>query len=258
MGATAIKNQKNSTPLGIVLDRLVMDIDPSNILSYSGSGTVLSDLSGNGNDVLLYGATVDATKYGGSIYTTGNAGSHYRMGLAQAETYPNDGRKKTYCFWVEIATGETSYQVYADMGGSNNRGFWIVANTNSILFGGGQTRFNNSIRYVYANGTPTSAGTMFLMGVNYDPTNQELVGGVLTTVPKVEYFVNGIQYADDGGQVYNSYSNPYTQLVGGGYVNGADNNKEGYVSRIMLYDNKCLTNAEHLQNFNATKSRFGL
>ena len=60
----------------IITNNLLMHVDAGNSLSYSGSGTTWSDLSGSGNNITLSGSGIsyNSTDGGGSIVFDGTNG----------------------------------------------------------------------------------------------------------------------------------------------------------------------------------------
>ncbi len=65
-GNVASSNQSNNSAnlvRGIVSDNVILYLDARNVASYPGSGTDWYDLSGNGNDFRIYGATYNNSGY---------------------------------------------------------------------------------------------------------------------------------------------------------------------------------------------------
>ena len=60
--STQLNNSANLVR-GIVSDNVILYLDARNVASYPGSGTDWYDLSGNGNDFRIYGATYNNSGY---------------------------------------------------------------------------------------------------------------------------------------------------------------------------------------------------
>lgn len=211
----------------IVRDGLVLYLDAANKRSYSGSGTEWKDLSGN--------------NYSGSLnnsptYTTDNFGS---MIFDGTNDYLISNLSKNQ-FSTQITISITFKMI--DI--INVRGLlqfsnslfdafpWILLRTASA----------NTISW-YLNGTYRTYQTIPLNGwvsitLTYD-------GTVWKT------YKNGIYEAEYIGPVGTYSGNNY--YIGVGY-NGYTNIE---VSNSLVY-NKALSAAEVLQNYEATKGRFGL
>ncbi|RPG56515.1 MAG: hypothetical protein CBD95_004560, partial [Flavobacteriales bacterium TMED235] len=63
VASTTQSNNSANLVRGIVSDNVILYLDARNVASYSGSGTDWYDLSGNGNDFRIYGATYNNSGY---------------------------------------------------------------------------------------------------------------------------------------------------------------------------------------------------
>lgn len=220
---------------GIVQDGLILNLDAGNTSSYPGTGTVWTDLTGNGNNgTLINGPTFDSGN-GGSIvfdgvndYASCGNSSGLQTTVGSAFTWVNTttpGSSYRSIIAKQFAWGLFTYEgvlITYDWSGPGIRstdiniadGTWkSVAMTFTEITG---TPLNNAI--LYLNGSP-----------------------VLTTTIKLSTFGNVNLEIGRGG----SYAAGLSQLL------------NGRISNSQVY-NRVLTPAEVLQNYNATKGRFGL
>jgi len=230
---------KNTPP--IVTNGLWIFSDFTNPMSYSGTGTVVNDL-----------------------VKTGNTGS-----LINSPTFVQDGFTKYLAF-----NGTNSYLQYPNaLSGSNTAnwswGGWVnhgTAVAEDHFFGRGQDG--------------AGAGQNVLVGTN---TSRPFVG-VVTTVPSttqisaidtrttylantwyhvfgtwqagvaLKIYVNGVMKTRTATTTTVLRSSTTGWLVASASTTAFYNN---YNAMVMVY-NRLLTDQEVLQNYNATKSRFGL
>lgn len=215
----------------IVTDGLILCLDAGNSKSYSGSGTTWSDLSGNSNNGILQNGVSYQNLKGGSLYfdgsddyvSIGNVGSPQQFSCS---------------FWLNVselnkpaAPAENSYR----------RILVSSISINTILIEeAGQISFRvpgvNTINY--------TAGLLTLntwseICCTYDQSHRRI-------------YQDGIL---KGGQSIGSGT------VNFGTIQITDNSitqsLKGYISVARIY-NKALSATEVLQNYNATKTRFGL
>ena len=209
----------------MVTDGLVLSLDAANTKSYPKSGTTWTDLSGNSNT---------GTLTNGPTFSAGNMGSIVFDGT-------ND-----YVNISSLITGNQSF----------SWGAWInpTATGTPVLFGNVSNGLamisywdsaNNKVRVgTYGNDRLTS-GTAIppsTWGYTFWTWN----GTTLTS------YTNGIADGTATGFSFN-ISNLYTTI--GNSVNSQY--FTGRIAQTLVY-NRALTAAEILQNYNATKNRFGL
>lgn len=228
-----------------VTDGLILALDAGNRKSYPGSGTAWVDLSGNGNTgTLNNGPTFDGGN-GGSIVFDG-VNDYVSIPLSSYPSLYTD--PYTMSIWVYIPTGVTWYNAGSgtgiftrgNFGGSF--GFLRTSTNNTIQ---AFVRINSGVANVQGPTYTITRDTWFNMTARWSGT-------------RIEIFANGIYHSGtdispntnfDGGSF----------LIGGGEGYGGTNGGygAGRYTGILLY-NRVLTATEILQNFNATRSRFGI
>ena len=235
----------------IVTNGLVLCLDAGNPLSYSGSGTVWNDLSGNGyNGTLTNGPTFSSDNKGSIVFD----GTNDHIVCTTNTTLDNISSLTN--FTVE---GFVKWNVVPTAG----EGQWIMANVNpsgnvAQLTGGLQFGYNPSVGFVF--GTYRAGGfdsalssTTAIANIWYHLTGLKLSTGYYL-------YINGnliasTLTANNGGVA------PTVLLLGlrqrditypstTTYLNGN-------IANVKIY-NRGLSESEIQQNYNATKGRFGL
>ena len=213
----------------IVTDGLVLVLDAANKKSYPGSGTTWTDLSGNGNDAVLYNSPT---------YTNNNV---HTFNFDETNDYAK----------VDNTTllSKTAYTKIA--------WFRPESSTANIVSGGGDTYGQHAF---WMNGTSNSlrAGHNGSWArVSYSPgdmLNQWWFGSVtFNTTSGWVLYLNGEQVDTDANT--STFTGNQNILIGA--YGDASNLFDGDISIVMVY-NRVLSPQEVLQNYNALKSRFGL
>jgi len=210
----------------VVTDGLVLCLDAGNPKSYSGSGTTWTDLSGNGNN----GTLVNGVGYSGS-----NLGS---LSFDGVDDYVDCGKTAT-----QFGIYNSSYTMSA---------FFRVPNLSGdkMVFGTPTTASNQGMHHGVRDST-------FYFG----HFGSDISGG--TVVANTWYFGTWVWETGGNTTIYINGSSVATGTTNG-FV-GTDNIRvgsswvvfTGNISQASIY-NRALTAQEIQQNFNATKSRFGL
>jgi hypothetical protein len=219
----------------IVTNGLVLALDASDPKSYSGSGTVWTDRSGNGNN----GTLVNDVGY-----NSANNGSLTFDGVNDYISLNSILSAKPFCisFWVKLTS-------------LKNQSFY----TSRTILGHGIS--------IFALGLTGSNTIRFDTG---DVTNQWATG----YAPTLNVWTNlTLQVTDSEKQLYvngnfltsisftSSVINisPTIATIGVSQINGfnLDNYISGNIGKYLVY-NRALSASEIAQNFNATRSRFNI
>lgn len=217
----------------IITSGCVLSLDAADIFSYPRTGTTWRDLSGNNNNgTLTNGPTFSAANMGSIVFD----GTNDYVGCGNNSSI-NLTSYITISAWTKKAYG-SSASVAIDKG-RDNYGAWsllfdVTANkvefhcringTNSLV--SSNTSYGNNI---WTNITVVFTGTSLLMYINGRLDNTTNISGTIGT--------NAIDFSI--GKANDGY------------------NWSGQVSNVFVY-NTPLSATEILQNYNATKSRFGL
>jgi len=219
----------------IVTDGLVLALDAANTKSYPGSGTAWNDLTNNSYNALLYN---------GPTFDGGNGGSIVFDGV---DDYATLGTTTVLQSGLNSSAFSAWWKYLGQGTGLDKRGFVLES-----------ANFNYSL-LVNINGTlgvhinTTTDGTQYVPG--FIPTQgQWYNSAVVWDGANLIVYINGVEV---GRRAQIGTSLDASSLRIGTY---RDNNNRwwvGNISSISMY-NKALTVQEVLQNFNATRSRFGV
>ena len=231
----------------IITQGLVLRLDAANPRSYEPpyTSTTWKDISGNGyNGTLTNGPTFNSAN-GGSIVFDGvndyvNIGTLSNLvGLSGV----------TVDTWFYNYTTLSSYQ--SIIGQYNGSSGWLI-----------HTSTNTSYKIIVLVGGGTAFG-----GINDTPTNAWfnvvlLYDGTLTgNLNRLKMYVNGVYRSFDayyGGTVPSTWPNSTSVNANiGALLPSLGRYFNGLVPSVKIY-NRALTSTEVLQNFNATRARFGI
>ena len=233
----------------IITDGLVLALDAASPRSYPGTGTTWYDLSGNDNNGTLTNGPTFANGNGGSIAFDGS----------------NDSVVNTYTSNFDMDTNST---------------IEVIFKCNSSL-----TNSNDSRQSLFSNSTSNSFGLEIgiFNGCNINSTTgfrflMHRQGNCFSAVSAANAWVQSeicfFTYTRDasrgekmfvnGQEITPQQANGYTYSAGSSSSffgirqgTGGSQRLNGNIYKTSIYS-KALSATEVLQNYNATKSRFGL
>lgn len=247
----------------IVTDGLILCLDAANRESYPGSGTVWRDLARSNNGTLTNGPTFNSVN-GGSIVFDG----------------VDDFVRCSDNTSIQFGTGNLTWAVWVKTGNSNINGTMIgkrntvgdfpmislAFGTQNIGGGGGFTsisskkinfalRVNSSNQYVgNTNNDIIDGNWKYIVMVRNSGILQIYSNGVnqsFTTIHNVGAGINSNISLIGVNCLVGATTN------GAGDAAGAIGFLNGNIASVQMY-NRALTPAEVLQNYNATRGRFGI
>jgi hypothetical protein len=216
----------------LITDGLVLCLDAADSLSYPGSGTTWTDLSGNSNNGTLTNGPTYSSTNGGSIVFDGSndyvdCGNSSNLSITVG----------TVCAWFKKSHG-SGYKGLVDKG-RDGYGAWslnVDETANTATF---KAHISGNSRLIVASSSYGNDTWTYVCGV-YDGTNLLIYqNGTLS---------NSASYSGTIGT--NSESVRVGSANDGLYFNGN-------IVQVQIY-NKALTAAEIQQNFNALRGRFGI
>ena len=228
----------------IITDGLVLYLDAANTKSYPTTGTTWRDVSRGGND---------GTLTNGPTFSNSNSGTFSFDGTNDYISTPiqNLSRPCTFSIWVKFnslsgfqtfagqdtSTAITRGRFYFQKAGSTNIGLILnVVNFSLVLS-------DNSIVVTNA--------------LNPVVTNQWYNYSVALTTTTISLYENGIiQNTVNDSNVFLTPNTTIT-LNAGYFNNNIVDFVNGSSSSFLIYD-RALLASEILQNYNATRTRFGL
>jgi hypothetical protein len=221
---------------GIVQDGLVLNLDAGVRDSYDG-GTTWRDLKGGNDGSLMNGPTFDKTN-GGNIVLDGT-NQYIDLGSSAPVTSKLAGSDSvSCCFWYKRNASENNSGIIG-IGSNLNRQIWVYDTTAY----GVQLSVDNtsSVQTGVKENSVQSTGVWFHYSLTW-------------TAGSAKIYRNGTLVNTDSnptGTIYSAQSTNYLGYIAGFGYNEID------LGQVIIY-NKVLTAAEVLQNFNATRHRFGI
>ena len=220
----------------LVTDGLVLCLDAANTLSYPGSGTTWTDLTGNGYDGDVQNCTF-STNNAGVLVTSGSSGSLINIALP-------DYRYSDISIVVaqRYVTGSGGRM----LNGRNNN--WLLGNYSSkvnVYYAEGWIRYTGATN-------PDETGDTAFMSAWRIYTCTEDYGSDSRLI-----YTNGVYGGEDVGYGPAGGTQGPNGLTVGRYRDGDTERTNGEIGFVLAYD-RVLTATEVLQNFNAHKGRYGL
>lgn len=228
---------------GIVRNGLVLHLDAAKIDSYPKTGTVWTDLSGNGNNGTLVNNGT------GLNFVSANGGSLQFDGLNDYIDCGNNSvlninqKQQTISCWFK--TTQTSFSTY---------GTYLVSKIGTVrkwtyslmMIPTGKIQFQTDDG---TNNPNITTALSYNDGKWYNAT--------VTNDGTIRIYINGVFVVSGTDTVVGSTSNNNPLWVGsngsnGGYTSAYFN---GNISNIQIY-NRALSAAEVLQNYTALKNRY--
>lgn len=214
----------------IVTSGLVLALDAADKLSYRGSGTTWRDLSGNNNT---------GTLTNGPTFSTGNMGSISFDGTDDYVTSPssNSFAFGTGDFTLEIWIYPQSFSGYVHMISLPSQStFALKAEISSGVIYFYSPAFDT---YGFTSGWTLSLNTWNCVVFKRESSTAYAFLNALSKGSKSGFTNN---FTSQILNIHNGFGTEFTQCR---------------ISRVSIY-NRALTATEILQNYNATKGRYGL
>jgi hypothetical protein len=222
----------------VVTDGLILYLDAANPDSYPGSGTSWFDISSGGNNgTLTNGPTFDSGNKGGILFD----GINDYVNINNTRNTIVGNVNITVSFWINFISFFDTFDCFLGVNTSSggNRFLLGVRNTGSIVVN------RSGVDNITSTGI-IDAGAWYNISVSNNSS------GIANLV------VNGIKNNEITQTLTIPFASNDTWTIGaeydssslGDYINAR-------VSNVIIY-NKILTDSEILQNYNATRTRFGL
>ena len=226
----------------IVTDGLVLYLDASNTRSYPGTGTTWSDLSRGGNNgSLINGPTFNSANGGNIVFDGSNdyISTNTNSSLTQA-----GNTQFTVDVWVKKSASNKD-MLLGPWDNSNRKGWFVQWFTDGNLYFG---ITNGAFNYNYVS-VSWQNQWFNLTGV-FD-------GSLLTNQNIGKIYVNNIlQNTTNSGNMLTSVPAGLVEVSIGRLTNYSSY-ATGNIAMVKIY-NRALSASEISQNYNATKTRFGL
>jgi hypothetical protein len=221
---------------------LVLSLDAGNSASYPGSGTTWTDLSGLGNNGTLMNGPTYSSANGGSIVFDG-ANDYANMG---ASSTLNFGWTNLFSInsWIKTSQASGSYKIIVRKSTGGQGYVLSVDGSKATLYLVGAWAGN---MIVIRSSNNINDGQWHHVTATYDGSKN--ASGSLV-------YVDGVNQSNIG---QNTLTSDFLTSQAVGIADGTDGWGwySGQISNVNIY-NRVLLPAEITQNFNATKSRYGL
>ena len=225
-----------NTRNNIVTNGLVLYLDAANRISYVSGSTTWNDLSGLNNSGSLVNGPAFSSDVGGNI--TFNGVDNW-VNCGNILNYTSESF--SFSYWVNFnsfttnASGQGPIVFYK--GAFNNRGYYVQQGLSGFTF---TTNQSGSAQFTSGGGVNT-LGVWYYVAITRNGTS-------------VRIYVNGVDTTTSAGNHINPASSSENFRLA---VYAASIYMNGKISNFASY-NRALTPTEILQNYNATKTRFGL
>jgi len=219
----------------IVTDGLVLYLDAANTKSYVSGSTIWNDMSGfSNNGTLVNGPTFDNTNGGSIVFDGVND-----YGINNTPNLPTGNITATICAWVYIVSGYTgTWQGIVGWGTrTTGRSFLLDMNAGRLALStwGGVGGEDLISTYNIPQSTwKFFAGSIQNRNIKLYADATQVLDSSITTTPNVTSTDLRLASIDYPGRLSNIR-----------------------IANTQIY-NRALTATEILQNYNATKTRFGL
>jgi len=233
----------------VITDGLVAIWDAANRKSYPTTGTVWTDLVGGNDGTLDNGPTFDSAN-GGSIVFDGSddnvdCGNQEQIQMTSAITatlWLKANTVSSYTTAMAKSDGSTNGWTVQLRGADDEWRFWINFGSNTLGDGS-----NNGWYYAKYPKSWQDNDWHHLTGI-WDGANKV-----------VKIYIDSKAGSFNSGASPSSESSNFSDYDGSLKLGGQSNDANlfsGNISDVSIY-NRALTGAEVLQNYNATKGRFG-
>jgi len=223
----------------MVYDGLVLYLDAANPISYPGSGTTWTDISRGGSN---------GTLTNGPTFNSGNGGSIVFDGTNDGILLPG-----TNFSLNQMTISSWNYSV-----NYQHNGFLFEKTTNNLLNTQYSLFFNSSNYTMYYRTYGLSTTDLTVSTATAGVINNSWNNVVATfDGTNKRIYVNGVLRATSANLTGTITQNNTGSAYIGIYANFAGYPFNGRISTTSLY-NRALSATEVLQNFNATRARFGI
>jgi hypothetical protein len=234
--------QKSKFTNTIVQQGLVLNLDAGNPYSYGGAGTTWYDVSGNSNSGTLTNGPTYNSDAGGNIVFDG---SNDYVSIPSAASIKNTSTLSLEG-WVFISSAMNYYGGIIGKGISDSQEEYclLVHSVNSKVY-----------MDVGSSGGPyTDATYSFSLNTWYHiiGTHERTAGS-----SSIKIYINGSLLSSTTVNPTNTVNDNATNVSIGSRFNGGTSVWNGKIATARIYT-RTLSAAEVLQNYNATKGRFGL
>jgi len=229
----------------IVTDGLVLCLDAANKRSYPGSGTAWTDLSGNGNNgTLVNGVGFSGDNGGGLVFD----GVDDYVEITNNDLYKfSNTQAFSLNLWVRCTATSSSASILAFA--TSARGYYFTLDIDGLR--------TNAFFFDYWDGGPFRGIQGNNNSITMNAWAMLTATSASNSVGDMKVYQNGIltSYTNRGSGTPSAINYDTLPMRIGARANSAY--FTGNIAQVSIY-NRALTPQEIQQNFNATKSRYGI
>ena len=218
----------------MIADGLVLAFDAGNTKSYPGSGSVMTDMSGNGINGTLGGNAAFDSLNGGSITFDGDGDyidTNSELDLA-GRLFADGNSTWSVSSWFNVSAGGSGHRAIAHRGNQTTSPFSIFVSTGQKL----RVGLRGTITLVEI----ISNDIWYNIAVTWDGSTAKA-------------YLNGVFDTNCNVGTNDDISRDF--LVGAGGIHASLSPFNGKISSTLVH-NRALTASEVLQNYNAIKGRY--
>jgi hypothetical protein len=239
---------------GLVKNGLVLALDAGRTLSYPGSGTTWTDLSGLGNNGSLINGVSYTSSDGSSLVFDGVDDYVGFSGSSDFNFASNNFSVETVVFFDSSTSTDNTYRWIYTFGSGDT--YFSIVKWRSGLGNGLVVDYSvsgNRYTITTSNVIPSPNVANTVTSPLYDVTNKwsHIIVSVVSNV--MTLYINGVSL---GSVSLGSRWNSNLPLEIGRFE--STDYMKGKIPLLRVYNNKGFTASEVQQNYEATKSRFGL
>jgi len=225
-------NMMNNNAVSLYTSNLLIYLDANNTSSYSGSGTTVNDLSGNGYTHTLSNSNLYTNLSGVKCFNCSSTGQL----ITSVSTTIQIPTNFTYVTWTRVIASTAGYRTLLRSYGTGGHAIIINQATNTLG--------------MWDNTTTTAFNSS-----GYNMSSYAAVWAQFATVGDATgqtFYINGQQV---GSKVSKSVAGEYHFAWGN--IQAASDQPWGYVANLFLYNTK-LSLREISGNYQALRSRFSV
>jgi hypothetical protein len=252
----------------LITDGLVLCLDAADSLSYPGSGTTWTDLSGNSNNgVFVNGPTYDSSNGGSIVFDGSNDYIELTTRNTNLEFQPTQAFS-VFCWVYNLADGTSSGAIISNMVGTSPYPGWdLWRNTSTTIAAHLISSWStNAVKVQIDFDYASNANKWVNIGFTYNGSSPANATNALNSM---NFYVNGQlstagKANSSGTDGFNSTSEVITYntsqrlRIASRWSSGAWTDGGPLTSSNASIYNRALTAAEVQQNFNALRGRFGI
>mgnify|MGYP000256470673 CR=1 FL=1 len=223
----------------IIEDGLILALDAGSTKSYPGSGTSITDLSGNGND----GTLANGPTFSDGAITFD--GSDDVINLPSSNTLTGDNlQNMSVDMWLRYTAYGTMYAFSIKRSAQTSTLLTVTCNQNA----------SNQVGHLgfLVRNNANSAHEWITHDGGYNDGNWHHLCGVVDGTNRILY-IDGVQRTSSTGGIESVTGNTFIATIGA--FSAGNLPYSGDISTTKFY-RRSLSAEEVLQNYNSTKSRF--